>query len=1788
MEDPIVMSTTNLEPQKDISPFESEACENYLKGFQLNIEELVTPAEPKETKPDPDENQSGETVTTPGKIQSRRPTLEINGVQVKPKTLAEYREAIKLNSENKRKSLDGQSSDEIVNDENKTKIKNLRRHTIESPPLSEKKNVKVLGEHCNKKMPKSDNSPKVTKVKEELTLSNENTVTRSGRVSKKVLKTEKVKEKHKKQDDEDTDKHTEVVSRKVAKQSHDHFSSDFLVPDNVVDIKSVDSNVIMYTGAGRHLHSYAIHNYNLLTENTFDVSSWQRDFALTALNNNIDSSGRSIYRSTVPLVSKKLIQIRNQIKEGKFSSMNNTTIKTESSKNEKLPNRPRRRKKRKTVWTKQKTHSTSALNAKKLKEEDGNDVSLDSDKDNENNLEMSTSKNKDESMETTPELCDEVKTLKRKLNPNEEDDLYWEMYGTPHKRVKLKLIQTQSDSNKKPKWTSVNYERENRPEETEEEVADIVSTVMGNMVNYVEFNNEYNEKDITMDPTYSDEYKLESEDTSELPKQHKRKRNNSSRVKWELKRLDVLIFEHESEASKNGDGTCSNDFCKLGCICESISVRPKNIAINHCSEINCIFKCICPAPRRNEHKPPIRDESEIIRSVAEKRNGRNLAKKEKEWIQTLVKTNDEYIIMEKTSGNKSKREVKKPERYREESLHWENVAHQKFLYEKVKRSLREKAKKTSKDDLSQSTEDSNESTTLSSKERKRAEMKLMKRLRKKKRMQEMSQSSEENKQPTKTSPFKFYFCKEHSVLDCKCKAKKETKEEENEVESRLKEINEQINTLSSNLGNLSSKEKDKLLSLLREQQTLTENKPEQSNEKVTESKEEPLLPPPSTDEEYIDLNTLSKFIPNPDGNTTPPEPKQDMAESMKTSEEKSHQPEVEAADASRLSDDIEIVPTDEQPDAKTNSSMSTDSTTDDSMPRIKIKSVRSLQAEEFDKMVAAEEDKCDDEIEVIATRTVTSNGNIVTSRQNIPGSSINPIQSLLNQNGKASIDFYGFMLHTGIGYLPISQYSPKKLYLIFKDPTKKDPLPIIFHGADYLQKASTWANGFLNGYVKFHPKYTNPCWKIIKFSTMQELKNWKLFDFKFLKDYAPMILTNEGIYKVKEKILYKLLLLPKEKVFKFKQVMEAKLDMDDISFIEKYEYFHNCRDNLPNKPIRFIQRLQVLNDKDGTNGDPAENEASRGTPSNMEPSDSNNSVSNASPNLSTSLPTPSPPGHKGIFLKPPESLLQRIPAAPSSGVTQKPPRTTNLAVHRNNIISNLNRLAMSRMRSAGMNPARGTSVAGNNPGLTVNNPGITGNNPSLTGNNVTLPGNKPSQGGFNTQGTNNLLQGGFYGMQPNVNLPARAPLNPMKPPPGYPLSAPVVKVNNLEKYGKFIQISDLIAPNANQPRQQGPSSINQSHPILTKSLTSPVAVEKPDTAVCIEKLPAEPTQVNENDIEMNLDTYKISKMTNVASADTANNPSANTVPNMDTSEDNTNMDNLNLRTKRTYIRKSNVKRTREKPVFNYTPRFILPNTLETLRNVMEGNLLGSGNITQNPIPIPIDSSLVSSIIPIDANLISPKNLESAFPRTSTSPGNLSSPRTVTSPRKAPVPGLKPIKKPLPALKAISEISYSPVVPKKLTEEVDISMSPVKSHSVSYGSSSEPECVVEEVSTYRTPRRNGTPEISIVECLTQMDNKFTPITITPNGEDTVTISPIIVNNNNNNNTGSGKEKIGGTVFERLSAIKRLNDGEPLAQVARSMNISADTLTGWLRNFDKLQKRTGNRTPAFPFTAYTPES
>ncbi|KAL1459527.1 hypothetical protein WDU94_011499 [Cyamophila willieti] len=752
---------------------------------------------------------------------------------------------------------------------------------------------------------------------------------------------------------------------------------------------------------------------------------------------------------------------------------------------------------------------------------------------------------------------------------------------------------------------------------------------------------------------------------------------------------------------------------------------------------------------------------------------------------------------------------------------------------------------------------------------------------------------------------------------------------------------------------------------------------------------------------------------------------------------------------SRLSDDIEIVEEDnDQPKDTTNnhrSKMPNQNTpTDDNMPKIKIKSVRSLQAEEIDKIVADEDKQHEDDIEVLndSRTSVTSSGNIVTSRQK-PSS----IQALLadkslSGNENKHIDIYGFMLHNGIGYLPICQYSPQQLYLIFKDPTKRDTQSIIFHGTDYLQKASTWANGFLNNYIKFHPKYSqNPVWKIIKFSTTKELGNWKLFDFKFLKDYAPMVLTSEGMYKVKNKILYKLLLVPGHKaVFKFKQVMEAKLDMDDVSFIEKYEYFHNCHDI--KKPIRFIQRMQVCTDQRGLGRSSGSLGGNSAVPSNTPPTTNSTTISP----ISTLPSPPIAPKPGAIFVKPAQSLLQRPmtqtylkPSAPVRSI----PNVSQM-MHRKNIMDNLTRLAMQRMKSSppqtGQNLAnQGQSLPGSQsyPNLPVSQSSMLPNHNLLVNqSNLSMsmlpPGiaGNPLMGSFTPRNPVDLLQ--------YIRTVGRPPLHPQDQ---RPLNPSVVKVDNLEKYGKFIQISDLITGNNNSGNGNPPPSIiNKSHPILCKSLA--IAPTPEPEKVCIEKLPADgkDTEDTSNDIEASLDSFKISKMrgedsNNNNAAISSGQPSMKNMANLGIHSNNLGM-NSNHMINMTNNSGSNSKMNKINPGSTMNMNVYKP------RNSTSP---AATSVSNNPLFNPRNNTT-------NSNVFNQRN-----PPIVTSQGN-STPRNSTSSRKPPVPGLKPLK-PLPGLKAINPIagspmgqlsvspkvpSVSPVPSKRLTEEVDISVSPVKS------------------------------------------------------------------------------------------------------------------------------------------------
>ena len=61
------------------------------------------------------------------------------------------------------------------------------------------------------------------------------------------------------------------------------------------------------------------------------------------------------------------------------------------------------------------------------------------------------------------------------------------------------------------------------------------------------------------------------------------------RVKRALKTLGVNIIEYEVQDSD--DAQCTRDYCKFGCVCDSIKMKP--IAPTHCGKVECMFDCSC-------------------------------------------------------------------------------------------------------------------------------------------------------------------------------------------------------------------------------------------------------------------------------------------------------------------------------------------------------------------------------------------------------------------------------------------------------------------------------------------------------------------------------------------------------------------------------------------------------------------------------------------------------------------------------------------------------------------------------------------------------------------------------------------------------------------------------------------------------------------------------------------------------------------------------------------------------------------------------------------------------------------------------------------------------------------------------------------------------------------------------------------------------------------------------------------------------------------------------------------
>ena len=130
-----------------------------------------------------------------------------------------------------------------------------------------------------------------------------------------------------------------------------------------------------------------------------------------------------------------------------------------------------------------------------------------------------------------------------------------------------------------------------------------------------------------------------------------------------LKTLGVNVIEYEEDDEL---GECMKDYCKLGCICDSL--RTKQIAPLHCGKVDCMFSCCCSKEALKYEQVRVGSRRVNISAAVGERimedTQRGMAAEERKFSNTVVVTADKNTVM--LGGRGSRRERKVPQRYKNE------------------------------------------------------------------------------------------------------------------------------------------------------------------------------------------------------------------------------------------------------------------------------------------------------------------------------------------------------------------------------------------------------------------------------------------------------------------------------------------------------------------------------------------------------------------------------------------------------------------------------------------------------------------------------------------------------------------------------------------------------------------------------------------------------------------------------------------------------------------------------------------------------------------------------------------------------------------------------------------------------------------------------------------------------------------------------------------------------------------------------------------------------------------
>lgn len=208
-------------------------------------------------------------------------------------------------------------------------------------------------------------------------------------------------------------------------------------------------------------------------------------------------------------------------------------------------------------------------------------------------------------------------------------------------------------------------------------VEDSVKQIVDDLITCVE-NQELDKQILKQDPDLRDTL---TEDVNKLNKSSspvhdalfhhtiiKRLNVKRNRSTLELRRLNVQVIEVDVKDDEAIPDNCDKQYCKLGCICNSLRGSRSGVP-EHCGRESCMFKCNCsfdtlPKGHHSITLPAgtdILSASTMVRLQDEAK--KNLAKVEREFTQTVIKANNQTIMVGGGTRDRTRRIPKVPKKY---------------------------------------------------------------------------------------------------------------------------------------------------------------------------------------------------------------------------------------------------------------------------------------------------------------------------------------------------------------------------------------------------------------------------------------------------------------------------------------------------------------------------------------------------------------------------------------------------------------------------------------------------------------------------------------------------------------------------------------------------------------------------------------------------------------------------------------------------------------------------------------------------------------------------------------------------------------------------------------------------------------------------------------------------------------------------------------------------------------------------------------------------------------------